>query len=394
LTGDRPFSSSRSPLRRPALLVLEDGEVFEGESFGSPKDALGEVVFNTSMSGYQEVLTDPSYEGQIVAMTYPHIGNYGVNGVDPESGAVRVNGFVVRDLPAAWSSWRGTASLEEYLIENGVTGITEIDTRRLTRHIREEGAMRGVISSVCLDPTELAEQARRAPSISEDDHVRRVSVDEPYQWPARGKVRFRVAAFDFGMKRNILRQLSALGCEVTVYPASTPASELLSSRLDGVFLSNGPGDPQSVGYGIKAIERMLGKVPIFGICLGHQLLALACGLKTYKLRFGHRGINHPVLRLADGKTEITTQNHGIAVVEQPFRFSPGEARPGSREPTAHTARGRVELTHINLNDHTIEGLRLSDEPAFSVQYHPEAGPGPHDSRYLFQTFLSMMEGVA
>lgn len=373
------------------MLVLEDGEVFEGEAFGSSKDAFGEVVFNTSMSGYQEVLTDPSYEGQIVTMTYPHIGNYGVNRADSESRAVSVNGFVVRDVPAVWSSWRGTGGLEDYLIDNDVTGITGIDTRRITRHIREMGAMRGVISSARLDAGKLAIESRLSPSISEGDRVGRVSVEEPYLWPAKGQVRFRVAACDFGMKRNILRQLSSLGCEVTVYPARTPVDELLSDTPDGVFLSNGPGDPQSVEYGVEAIRQMLGKVPIFGICLGHQLLALACGLNTYKLRFGHRGINHPVLRLADGRTEITTQNHGFAVVEQPFGFSPGDGRP-SGERVATTPRGRMELTHINLNDQTIEGLRLLDEPAFSVQYHPEAGPGPHDSRYLFRRFLSMMDG--
>jgi carbamoyl-phosphate synthase small subunit len=392
--GDFAFgarAANPSPFLGAALLVLEDGEVFEGESLGSTRDALGEVVFNTSMSGYQEVLTDPSYEGQIVAMTYPHIGNYGVNRADPESSAVRVNGFVVRDVPAAWSNWRGTGSLEDYLIENEITGVTEVDTRRLTRHIRERGAMRGVISSRCLDAEQLAEQARESPSISEGDRVGAVSVEEPYLWPAQGKVRFRVAAYDFGIKRNILRQLSSLGCEISVYPARTPASEVLSDVPDGVFVSNGPGDPESVAYGVAAIGEMIGEVPVFGICLGHQLLALSCGLSTYKLRFGHRGINHPVVRLADGKTEITTQNHGFAVAEEPFGFSSGRGRPGGKL-MATTSRGWAELTHLNLNDHTVEGFRLLDEPAFCVQYHPEAGPGPHDSRYLFDEFLSMMDG--
>jgi carbamoyl-phosphate synthase small subunit len=379
--------------RKPALLVLEDGETFKGESFGFPGDAAGEVVFNTSMSGYQEVLTDPSYEGQIVAMTYPHIGNYGVNGEDPESASVRVNGFVIRDLPPVWSNWRGRGGLDGYLRDHGIPGITEVDTRRLTRHIREKGAMRGVISSTSLDPQKLADQARSSPTISEGDRVGRVSAGEPYVWPAEGKTRFRVAAFDFGIKHNILRNMAARGCEVTVYPARTPASEILSSGTDGVFLSNGPGDPESVRYGIEVIGQVLGSLPIFGICLGHQLLALAAGLETYKLRFGHRGINHPVARLADGQIEITTQNHGFAVVEEPFGFAPGGGGPPTGPGAiAATARGRAELTHLNLNDHTVEGFRLLDEPAFCVQYHPEAGPGPHDSGYLFEDFLLMMNG--
>ncbi|MDQ4149180.1 MAG: glutamine-hydrolyzing carbamoyl-phosphate synthase small subunit [Actinomycetota bacterium] len=380
-------------MRRPALLVLEDGEVFKGESFGSSRDASGEVVFNTSMSGYQEVLTDPSYEGQIVAMTYPHIGNYGVNPSDPESSAVRVNGFVIRDLPPVWSNWRASGGLDEYLKENGIPGITEVDTRRLTRHIREKGAMRGVVSSQCLDPRALVERARSTPTISEGDRVGRVSVDEPYVWPAEGEPRFKISAYDYGIKHNILRNLASRGCEVTVFPAKTPVSELLSEGTDGVFISNGPGDPQSVKQGIRAIQEILGKVPVFGICLGHQLLALAIGLKTYKLRFGHRGINHPVARLRDGRTEITTQNHGFSVVEEPFGFSPGEGKhPRGPGVIAKTARGRAELTHLNLNDHTIEGFKLLDEPAFCVQYHPEAGPGPHDSNYLFEEFLAMMNG--
>lgn len=396
--GDSAFGTGTADpppraVRKPAVLVLEDGETFKGESFGSSDDAVGEVVFNTAMSGYQEVLTDPSYEGQIVAMTYPHIGNYGVNDEDPESANVRVNGFVIRDLPAVWSNWRGRGGLDEYLKDHGVPGITEIDTRRLTRHIREKGAMRGVVSSTTLDSGKLADRARSSPTISEGDRVGRVSAAKPYVWPANGETRFRVAAFDFGIKHNILRNLAARGCEVTVYPARTPASEILSNGADGLFLSNGPGDPESVEYGIEVIGQVLGKAPIFGICLGHQLLALAVGLKTYKLRFGHRGINHPVARLVDGQTEITTQNHGFAVVEEPFGFGPGQGGwPTGPGAIAVTTRGRAELTHLNLNDHTVEGFRLLDEPAFCVQYHPEAGPGPHDSRYLFEEFLSMMNG--
>jgi carbamoyl-phosphate synthase small subunit len=376
---------------RPAVLVLEDGEAFYGEALGSEQPALGEVVFNTGMTGYQEVLTDPSYEGQIVVMTYPHIGNYGVNEEDPESPAPRVNGFVIRDLPAIWSSWRATGGLEEYLSTHGITGITEVDTRRLTRHLRDRGAMRGVISPADASTDELADRARNAPSTSECDLVDAVTSSEPYLWKAAGETRHRVAAYDFGIKHNILRNLAASGCEVTVFPARTPASELLAAGPDGVFLSNGPGDPESVGYAISAIRQLLGRVPVFGICLGHQLLALALGLPTYKLRFGHHGANHPVARLTDGRIEITTQNHNFAVQEGIFGYDPADGRPRARL-TAQTPHGPAELTHVNLNDLTVEGFRLLEEPAFSVQYHPEAGPGPHDSRYLFEWFVEGMKG--
>jgi carbamoyl-phosphate synthase small subunit len=376
---------------RPALLVLEDGETFHGEALGSEESAFGEVVFNTGMTGYQEVLTDPSYEGQIVVMTYPHIGNYGVNEQDSESAAPRVNGFVIRNLPAIWSSWRSAGGLQEYLSDNGIAGITEVDTRRLTRHLREKGAMRGVISTKNLEPDDLAARARSAPSISDGDLVGAVTCSEPYEWGAEGPTLYRVAAYDFGIKHNILRQLAGSGCEVTVFPARTPASELIASGPDGVFVSNGPGDPEAVEYGIAAMQQLLGRVPVFGICLGHQLLALSVGLGTYKLRFGHHGVNHPVARLSGGLIEITTQNHNFAVSESVFGYDPSQGRP-SRGLTAETTHGRAELTHVNLNDHTVEGFRLLDEPAFSVQYHPEAGPGPHDSRYLFDWFLEMMKG--
>lgn len=377
---------------RRARLVLEDGAVFEGSGFGSDDDAFGEVVFNTGMSGYQEVLTDPSYHGQIVAMTYPQIGNYGVNEQDAESSRPRVAGFVVRDVPARWSSWRAESGLEDYLRTNRVSAITEVDTRRLTRHIRDKGAMRGVISSRDAAAEELADLAASQPSMIGSDLTSLVSTQEPYEWPAPEEVRFKVAAYDFGIKYNILRLLAAHGCAVTVFPSRAPAEELLATSPDGIFLSNGPGDPAAVGHGIAAIEKLIGRVPIFGICLGHQLLAIAAGLTTYKLPFGHRGINHPVARLSDGAIEITTQNHGFAVDGAAFGIVPG--RPGDpirAGEIVSTEHGKAELTHLNLNDHTVEGFRLIDRSAFAVQYHPEAGPGPHDARYLFEMFTDLME---
>ena len=379
---------------REAILVLEDGTVFEGAGFGgeAPVEAAGEVVFNTGMTGYQEVLTDPSYRGQIVTMTYPHIGNYGTNGADVEGPRPHVAGFVIRDLPPLWSSWRGEGSLDAYLRAWGVPGITEVDTRRLTRHLRSAGAMRGAIAPAGADPGTVVERLRAHPRMVGADLVREVTAAEPYVWPSEGPERFRVAAYDFGIKTNILRQLAAHGCSVTVYPASTPAPELLAAGPHGVFLSNGPGDPEAVAYGIAAIGELLGRVPIFGICLGHQLLGLALGLATFKLPFGHHGSNHPVARLEDGQVEITTQNHGFALSAAPFGFEAPEA-PGQRLPgglTAGTAYGPAALTHVNLNDYTVEGFRLLDLAAFAVQYHPEAGPGPHDARYLFDDFCELM----
>ena len=375
-----------------AVLLLEDGEVFEGVGFGHQKEAFGEAVFNTGMTGYQEVLTDPSYSGQIVAMTYPHIGNYGVNSIDVESSRPQVSAFVTRDLPPLWSSWRGTGSLGDYLESAGIPGITEVDTRRLTRHLRDRGAMRAGVAFGSVDRGELREKILASPSMIGRDLVLDVTCPTPYEWPAEHP-RYRVGAFDFGIKLNILRLLASHGCSTTVYPATTPVAQVLSDGVDGVFLSNGPGDPEAVSYGVQAVKDLLGKVPLFGICLGHQLIGRAIGMDTYKLKFGHRGSNHPVMRLRDSAVEITTQNHGFAVDPEPFGLrSPG--RPGVRLPeglVADTDFGKCELTHVNLNDYTVEGFRLVDEPVLAIQYHPEAGPGPHDARYLFGDFISMME---
>ncbi|HVF12846.1 MAG TPA: glutamine-hydrolyzing carbamoyl-phosphate synthase small subunit, partial [Actinomycetota bacterium] len=362
---------------KKARLVLEDAEVFEGLAFGADQDAVGEVVFNTGMCGYQEVLTDPSYEGQIVSMTYPHIGNYGVNPDDVESARPRVSGFVIRDLPVEWSSWRATQGLDDYLRSHGICGITEIDTRRLTRHIRDKGAMRGTITSAETPLQDVLRTVQDHPSMEGADLVGKVTAAEPFEWPVMGTPAFKVAAYDFGIKYNILRLLAAHGCQTTVFPATTPASEVLASAPDGVFLSNGPGDPEAVSYGIKAVRGLVGKVPIFGICLGHQLIALALGLNTYKMKFGHRGVNHPVARLSDGAIEITTQNHGFAVSSEVFGVEIPDA-PGQGLPSTGAARtdfGELELTHLNLNDYTVEGFKLLQEPVFAVQYHPEAGPG-------------------
>jgi carbamoyl-phosphate synthase small subunit len=377
-----------------AVLVLEDGEVFKGEAFGATTETTGEVVFNTGMTGYQEVLTDPSYNGQIVVMTYPHIGNYGINEQDIESSQPRVSGFVVRDVPVRWSNYAGLKSIEEYLRDSGISGITGIDTRRLTRHIRSRGAMNGVIAHGDADVGSLVMSAKNARSMKGADLVVNVTAGAPYEWPVEGTPRFKVAAYDFGIKFNILRQLAAHGCAVTVYPASTPASEVIDGGYDGIFASNGPGDPEAVRYGIEALAGSLGKIPVFGICLGHQLMALAAGLTTYKLPFGHRGVNHPVIRLADGAIEITTQNHGFAVDLDAFGVEVPDGPGGSlpSDAVASTKAGKVLLSHMNLNDYTVEGLEFLDVPAFCVQYHPEAGPGPHDARYLFDRFIKLMTG--
>ena len=365
-----------------AILVLEDGATFRGASFGARGETFGEVVFNTALSGYQEVLTDPSYHGQIVTMTYPHVGNYGVNPDDVESSRVRVAGFVVREAVEAYSNHRGTATLHDYLAGAGIIGIDGIDTRRLTRHIRSIGAMRGGISTEDLEPKSLRARVLTSPDMNGLNLVDPVTTREPYRAseavgsPTEAS-RFKVAAYDYGIKFNILRLLGDHGCDVTVYPASTPAREILDGGYDGVFLSNGPGDPAAVRLAISNIKDLLGKTPVFGICLGHQLLALALGARTYKLKFGHRGINQPVKRLDDGRVEVTSHNHGFAV------------DPSSLE--GATAFGRVEMSHVNLNDDTCEGVRCLDIPAFSVQYHPEASPGPHDARYLFDRFIESME---
>ncbi len=371
-----------------ALLVLEDGTAFAGRSFGATGETFGEVVFNTSMSGYQEVLTDPSYHAQIVVMTYPHIGNYGVNPEDVESARVQVAGFAVYEAVRNYSNYRATGSMPDYLGEAGVAGIEGIDTRRLTRHIRSLGAMRGAISTEDLDPHSLRERVLQTPSMEGSNLVDPVTTKEPYMaaevvGAPKAEPRFKVAAYDFGIKFNILRLLGDAGCEVTVLPASFPADQVLRGGYDGVFLSNGPGDPAAVKQGIENTKALLGKTPVFGICLGHQILGLALGATTYKLKFGHRGINQPVLRVETGRVEVTSHNHGFAVDP---RSLPGDGRV-----LKTPSHGEAIVSHTNLNDSTCEGLRCLELNAFGVQYHPEAAPGPHDARYLFERFTTMME---
>ena len=362
------------PTETPAILALEDGIWFEGIGFGRLGETSGEVVFNTALCGYQEVLTDPSYRGQIVVMTYPHIGNYGVNREDVESSRPQVAGFVVREASTLASSWRASGELHRYLDEAGIVGIREIDTRALTRHIRTHGAKRGVISTVERDAQALVARARASRDMNGLDLAREVTCEAVHPWEGETPAgSLHVVAYDFGMKHNIARMLTGVGCRVTIVPASTSADKALALEPDGIFFSNGPGDPEPCTYAIEAAAALLDKRPIFGICLGHQILGLACGGKTFKLKFGHRGANHPVKNLLTGQVEITSQNHGFAV--DPSLFD----------------RPEYELTHINLNDGTVEGFRHRDLPVFSVQYHPEASPGPHDSHYLFREFVRAMK---
>jgi carbamoyl-phosphate synthase small subunit len=370
-----------TPKNPRAILALEDGTFFVGRGFGHRGETAGEVVFNTALCGYQEVLTDPSYHGQIVTMTYPHIGNYGVNEEDAESARPQVAGFVAREFATRASSWRSTGELSHYLLKAGVVGISEIDTRALTRHLRSRGAMRGIISTEESDPAVLSERARRSRSMVGADLAREVTCDAPYRYDRRDPAgpagpRFRVVAYDFGIKRNILRLLSRAGCDVTVVPGGTGAADVLARDPDGVFLSNGPGDPEACDYAVRAARELIlapDPRPLFGICLGHQILGLACGGRTYKLKFGHRGANHPVQDLRTDRVEITAQNHGFAVDPDLFE------------------RPEYELTHVNLNDGTVEGFAHRELPFFSVQYHPEASPGPHDSHYLFGEFVARMK---
>ncbi|OGI11022.1 MAG: carbamoyl phosphate synthase small subunit [Candidatus Margulisbacteria bacterium GWF2_35_9] len=369
-----------------AVLLLEDGRKFVGRSFGYHGEVLGEVVFNTSMSGYQEILTDPSYKYQIVNMTYPMIGNYGVNSDDVESEKVQVSGFVVKEYSKVYSNYRATGNLGDYLEKHKVCGIEGIDTRALTKHIRDRGAMRGIISSIDLDQDSLLKKVLASPQMNGMDLVKDVSCKSAYSFEEKSNIsllaydtvseraKFNVVVYDYGVKRNILRKLNDRGCHLTIVPANTSYKDVIEKyKPDGVFLSNGPGDPAAVTYAIENIKGLLEEnIPLFGICLGHQLLGIASGAKTYKLKFGHRGGNQPVKNLKTDRVEITSQNHGFCV-------------------DMKTAKDNIEVTHVNLNDHTMEGIRHKEKPAFSVQYHPESAPGPHDSDYLFDEFIKLIK---
>ncbi len=359
-------------LENKAVLVLEDGRTFNGASFGAEGGTFGEMVFNTSMSGYQEILTDPSYAGQIVCMTYPLIGNYGVNEEDVESRRPWVEGFVVREASRITSNWRSTESLASYLTRHNIVGIEHIDTRALVRHIRDKGAMRAGISTVELDPQKILEKILASPKMQNRELASSVTAAEAFDYPAVDDAKFHIVAFDFGVKTNSLREFSRFGCKITVVPADTSAETVLAMKPDGIFLSNGPGDPASMSTVIGEIKKLAAtRTPMFGICLGHQLIGSAFGGETYKLKFGHRGGNQPIKDLTTGRVEIAAHNHGFAV-------------------SAETLPADVEITHVNLNDQTVAGLRHKTLPVFSVQYHPESAPGPHDSEYLFKRFVDLI----
>ncbi len=388
-----------------ALLALADGTVFEGHALGHEGETVGEVVFNTAMTGYQEILTDPSYKGQIVTMTCPHIGNYGICREDVESRRIWAEGFIVKESSRRPSNWRADRTLDEYLKQSRVVGIEGLDTRALTRHLRDRGSQQALISHLDLDHRRAVEKARIAPSILGRDLVAEVTCREPYEWtegsgqwaPESGGITrtgrprpFRVVAYDFGIKQNILRRLVDIGCAVTVVPASTTAESVKRMKPDGVLLSNGPGDPEGVPYAIEAVKQLIGWKPMLCICLGHQILGLALGLRTYKLKFGHHAANHPVMDVRTRKVAITSQNHNFAV-QAPRRPEPEVEQGTNAQKLQDTPFGRVAISHLSLNDGSIEGMVLLDHPVLSVQYHPEASPGPHDSAYLFQQFAQMME---
>lgn len=360
-------------LSKTAILMLEDGRSFRGKSFGAEGETYGEMVFNTSMTGYQEILTDPSYAGQIVCMTYPLIGNYGTNEKDVESRQPWVEGFVVKEASRISSNWRAEETLDSYLKRHKIVGIEHIDTRALVRHIRDKGAMRAVISTTDLDEKSLLEKVNQSPEMQNRELASAVTIEESFDYPAEKEEKFHVVAYDFGVKTNSLREFAKFGCKITVVPESTSAQEILDLKPDGIFLSNGPGDPASMKTVVAEIQKLTASnVPMFGICLGHQILGQVFGGKTYKLKFGHRGGNQPIKNLETGKVEITSHNHGFAV-------------------EAKSLPADVEVTHINLNDHTVAGLKHKTLPVFSVQYHPESAPGPHDSEYLFKNFIELME---
>jgi carbamoyl-phosphate synthase small subunit len=360
-------------LPKKAILVLEDGRTFRGESFGSEGETFGEMVFNTSMSGYQEILTDPSYAGQIVCMTYPLIGNYGVNEEDTESRRPWVEGFVVREASRVASNWRSTETLDSYLKRHKIVGIEHIDTRALVRHIRSKGAMRSAISTVDLNEKSLLGKILTSPEMKNRELASSVTIEESFEYKAEGLEKFHVVAYDFGVKTNSLREFAKFGCRLTIVPAETSAEKILALKPDGIFLSNGPGDPSSMQKVVAEIKKLTEQnVPMFGICLGHQILGQVFGGETYKLKFGHRGGNQPIMDLTTGKVEIAAHNHGFAV-------------------EAASLPETIEVTHVNLNDQTVAGLRHKTLPVFSVQYHPESAPGPHDSEYLFERFVEIME---